>query len=113
MMYYIERPKTWRAANKKCAELIDYVDQFRNCLITSELSRDALIEELRNKANELNDKYQRTRKLIVRFDFVDFISCCPENKHVDEYVFTINLHPVLKTYHFAEEANALKEGGEK
>lgn len=113
MMYYIERPNTWRAANKKCAELIDYVDQFRNCLITDELSRDALIQELRHKAKELNDKYPRSRKLIVRFDFSDFISCYPENQHVDEHVFTINLHPVLKTYHFAEEANALKEGGEK
>lgn len=112
MMYFIERPNTWRAANKKCAEVIEYVDQFRNCLISDELSRDALIQELRNKVKELNDKYPRTRRLIVNYSFGDFISCYPEGQHVDEYVFTINLHSVLKTYRFAEK-NTLKEGGAK
>lgn len=111
MMYFIERPNTWRAANKKCAEVIEYVDQFRNCLISDELSRDALIQELRHKVKELNDKYPRTRRLIVNYSFGDFISCYPEGQHVDEYVFTINLHSVLKTYRFAEK-NTLKEGGQ-
>lgn len=111
MMYFIDRPNTWRAANKKCAEVIEYVDQFRNCLISDELSRDALIQELRHKVKELNDKYPRTRRLIVDYRFGDFISCYPEGQHVDEYVFTINLCSVLKTYRFAEK-NTLKEGGQ-
>ena len=112
-MYYIERPSTWRAANRKCAELQDYVSQFRNCLIPDELSRDALIQELRQKVKELNDAYPRTKRLTVSFNFNDFVSCYPEDQHVDEYVFIINIHPVLKTYRFAEKANALKEGGEE
>ena len=41
-MYYIDRPNTWKAANKKCAEIQDYVNQFKNCLIADELSRDAM-----------------------------------------------------------------------
>lgn len=113
MMYYIERPNTWRAANRKCAELQEFVGQFKNCLIADELSRDALIQELRHKVEELNAAYPRTKRLKVSFNFNDFISCYPEEKHVDEYVFTINIHPVKKTYKFAEKANALKEGIEE
>lgn len=112
MMYFIERPNTWRAANKKCAKIQEYIDQFCNCLIPDDLSRDALIEELRHKVEELNDSYPRTKKLVVRFDFGDFISCCSEEQTSDsDYVFTINIHPVRKTYRFAENAAVLKKGG--
>ena len=113
MMYYIERPNTWRAANRKCAEIQEFVGKFQNCLVADELSRDALIEELRHKVEELNGSYPRTKKLVVRFDFGDFISCQPEEQCSDsDYVFTINIHPVRKTYRFAEKAAVLKEGGE-
>ena len=105
MMYYIERPNTWKAANRKCAELLDYVMQFKNCLIADELSRDSLIAELRQKVKELNEAYPRTKRLKVSFNFHDFISCYPEAQNVDEYVFTINIHPVRKTYRFAEKNN--------
>ena len=110
-MYYIERPATWKAANKKCAEIQEFIGQFRNCLIEDELSRDAMIEEIRHKVDELNAVYPRTKRLKVRFSFNDFISCEPDDGHVDEYVFTITLHPVRKTYRFAEKTNVLKEGG--
>jgi len=113
MMYYIVIPNTWKAANRKCAELHEYVLQFRYCLIADDLSRDALIEELRHKVKELNEAYPRTRRLKINFNFDNFISCLPEDQHVDEYVFTINLHPVNRTYQFAEKANILKEAGEK
>ncbi len=112
MMYYIERPNTWRAANRKCAELQEFVGKFENCLIVDELSRDALIQELRHKVEELNVAYPRTKRLKVSFDFHDFISCYPEDRHVDEYVFTITIHPVKKTYKFAEKANVLEKGGQ-
>ena len=113
MKYYIEKPNTWRAANRKCAELQEFVGQFKNCLIADELSRDALIQELRHKVEELNAAYPRTKRLKVSFNFNDFISCYPENQQVDEYVFTINIRPVRKIYKFAEKANVLKEGCEE
>lgn len=114
MMYYIDRPNTWRAANKKCAEIQDYVNQFKNCLIADELSRDAMIQDIRHKVDELNAAYPRTKTLKVHFDFSDFLSCCPEpHKVEDEYVFTIRFLPVRRTYKFAETANVLKEGGDQ
>jgi hypothetical protein len=113
MMYYIDRPATWKAANKKWAEVQEYVGQFKNCLIADDLSRDAMIEEIRHKVEELYAAYPRTKKLKVSFGYNDFISCAPEESHVDEYVFTIILHPVIKTYRFAENAAALEEGGQQ
>ena len=111
MMYYIDRPATCKAANKKWAEVQEYVGQFKNCLIADDLSRDAIIQEIRHKVEELNAAYPRTKRLKVAFDYNDFISCAPEESHVDEYVFIINLHPVRKSYRFTEKANILKGGG--
>ena len=111
-MYYIDRPSTWRAANRKCAEVQEFVDQFKNCLIADELSRDAMIQDIRHKVEELNEAYPRTKKLAVHFDFSNFLSCSPEPRKVDdEYVFTIRFLPVHRTYEFAETVNVLEEGG--
>lgn len=101
MNYYIERPNTWRAANRKCAEIQEFVNQFKNCLIYDEKSRDALIKEIRDKVEELNNAYPRTKRLKVEFSHGDYISCYPDERGVDEYVFTINIHPVKKTYGFS------------
>ncbi len=111
MMYYIDKPNTWRAANRKCAEMQEYVSRFCDCLITDDLSRDALVEELRRKTDELNEAYPRTRKLVTSVDFGYFITCKPEGS-VDDYVFIIRINPVRKTYRFAEKGVlALEKGG--
>ena len=111
MMYYIGKPNTWRAANKKCAEVQEFVNKFKNCLIADELSRDAMVVEIRQKVAELNDAYPRTKKLVVDYDFEDYVSCYPEGRCADyEYVFTIRILPVRRTYQFAESVNVLEKG---
>ena len=112
MMYYIDRPNTWKAANKKCAEIQDYVNQFKNCLITDELSRDAMIQDIRHKVEELNEAYPRTKKVVV--EGKSNVYCYPEGRSCEyEYVFIINILPVHKTYRFAEQANVLEKGDKK
>lgn len=112
MMYYIDSPQTWRAANKKCAEIQEFVNQFKNCLIADKLSRDALVQEIRRKVAELNEAYPRTKKLVVHYDFDDYVSCYPEGRGADyENVFIIRILPVKRTYRFAEKAGMLEEGG--
>ena len=110
MMYYIEKPNTWRAANKKCAEVQEFVDKFQHCLIADELSRDAMVAEIRLKVAELNDAYPRTKKLVVHYDFDDCVSCCPEGRSADyEYVFIIKIMPIRKHYQFAEATEGMLE----
>lgn len=99
MMYYIEKPQTWSAANKKCAEVQKFVEQFENCLIADDNSRDALIKEIRLKVEELNTAYPRTKKLKVDFSSNNYISCTPkELKYCDERVFAFHFYPVKRTY---------------
>ena len=106
-MYYIQKPQTWRAANKKCDEVQKFISQFENCLIADDNSRDALIKEIRHKVEELNAAYPRTKKLNVNFAFDNYISCTPaEDRTGYEYVFAFHFYPVKRTY------DVLKEGGE-
>lgn len=110
MMYYIDKPATWRAANKKCEQLHDYVNRFRNCLVADDLSRDALVEEIRDKVEELNQAYPRTKRLSVSYRS-NFLACTPEGSGAD-YVFSLHMLPVRRTYHFSEPATtAIQEGG--
>lgn len=114
-MYYIDRPSIWSPANKKCKQLQDFVGQYKNTLIADEISRDALLEEIRAKVEELNQAYPRTKPLVVT-DHDNHIACFPKNRTIaDEYVFTFRTEPVRRTYRFSEKATAslLKEGGDK
>lgn len=114
MMYYIGRPATWKAPNKKCEEVIDFANQFRNCLVADDIARDALVEELRQKVEELNHAYPRTKSLEVRRSG-NFVACYPEARGADGvyvYVFTLQFLPVRRTYRFSEPATAaIQEGG--
>ena len=116
MMYFIQRINTWSPANQKCKLLQVFVKQFENTLIADDISRDALVEDIRRKVEELNQAYPRTKKLVVTLDHLhhDFISCQPEHNRIeDQYAFTFHIHPVRRTYRFSEKSDGslLKEGG--
>ena len=118
MMYFIQRINTWSPANKKCKLLQDFVKQFENTLIADDISRDALVEDIRRKVEELNQAYPRTKPLVVDFDIChrDYVSCKPEHNRIEDlYAFTFHIHPVCRTYRFSEKAAAslLKEGGDQ
>ena len=114
MMYYIDRINTWKAPNRKCVELQEFVGQFNYTLIADEISRDALVEEIRHKVDELNEAYPRTKKLIMVKE-EDFIACHNGCFNIDyQYAFTLYIAPVRRTYRFSEPATkALTEGGEE
>ena len=115
MRYYIERPATWSPANQKCKQLQEFVDQFRNCLIADEPSRDALVEEIRHRVELLNEKYPRTKKLVVSYRH-NYVSCYPESpagQLGEQHVFTMHIHPVRRTYRYSEQAFLLTEGAEQ
>lgn len=118
MMYFIQRINTWSPANQKCKLLQDFVKQFENTLIADDISRDALVEDIRRKVEELNQAYPRTKPLVVTLDHLlhDYVSCQPELRKIeDHYAFTFHIHPVRRTFRFSEKAAAslLKEGGDQ
>ena len=114
MSYFIEKPNTWRAANRKCAEIQKYIGKLRNCLIEDDLSRDALVNWIRQMVEELNATYPRTKRLSVTFSNGDFVSCQPTEQNIaDEYVFTFRIYPVERIYRIAAGKGVLKEGGQQ
>lgn len=112
MMYYINKPTLWKAANKKCEEAKNFVEKFNSCLVKDNLSRDALVEEIRHKIQELNDSYPRLKQLYSSFSYNQFFCWINSGTEDKLPVFSFILHPVEKSYSFAENAAALEGGGE-
>lgn len=111
MMYYIDLINTWKAANRKIAELQEFVKQFQNTLIADEISRDALVEEIRHKVAELNEAYPKTKKLELE-DAGGFVYATSGFSVSDGgyyYAFTFHITSVRRTYRFSEPAPAGEE----
>lgn len=98
MKYYIDKVNTWSPANRKCLEVQSFAKEFRQTLIPNEDAAEALVEELRQKVEELNETYPRTKRLKVRKEG-NFVCCDNEEKRVDDqYVFTFHIEKVRQTY---------------
>lgn len=102
MMYYIDRPATWKAANKKWEEVQQYVvGAYSNVLIQDEKTRDVVVDDIRDIVERIEIHHLRTKKLVV--DYHDnYIRCYPEgtlNALIgDKYVFTLQFRPVDKIF---------------
>lgn len=114
MMYYIESPHTFKAANRKIEEIYEFIWQFNHCLVADDLSRDALVLDITSKVDELNAAYPRTKKLVVMWGIDNkYIICHPETRTSDsDTVFSITFHRVRRTYQFSEKLKELEEGGQ-
>lgn len=113
-MYYIDKVNTWSPANRKWKEVQAFVTEFRQTLIPDDDAAKALVEEIRQKVEELNKDYPRTQriKVIQRGNFV----CCDneECKVDDKHVFTFHIEKVRQTYKTLELMVDEKEkGGEE
>ena len=114
MKYFIDKINTWGPANRKCAELHQEMKQYENCLVADEVSRDALIEQVRHTVETLNKAYPRTKRLVVKA-WNNSVCCWPENRASDsDSVFAFALKPVRREFRFVESAERLlPEGGEQ
>lgn len=104
-MYFVTDIKTWKPANKKCAEMQEYIARFEHHLIKDECSLDSMIIDLKNKAEELDNKYPRTAKLHAegRLYGQGNTMCCRTDNSLDTNVFILCWEKVRGIYEFAEE----------
>ena len=94
MKYYIDKVSTWSPANRKCQEVQSFVVEYRQTLIPDDDAVEAMMKEIREKVEELNDRYPRTKRLMVRKDG-EFVFCISEERKLDEqYVFTFYIRKV-------------------
>lgn len=114
MMYYIDKVNTWSPANRKCLEVQSFVNEFRQTLIPNDTVVEALVKEIREKVEELNGLYPRTKRLVVKKEG-NFVECHTDDRRVDDqYVFTFHIERVRQTYKTLELMVDEKEkGGEE
>ena len=112
--YYIDKVSTWSPSNRKCKDVQSFVTEFRQTLIPDDAAVEALMDEIRQKVEELNGLYPRTKQLKV-CKKGNFVSCVNEDRRLDDqYVFTFHIEKVRKIYETLEmvvDENA--EGGEE
>ena len=98
MKYYIGRINTWGPANAKCAKLHQEMKQYEHCLVADVLSRDALVEQVRQTVEQANADYPRTKRLVVKA-WNNRVCCWPENRASDsDTVFSFTLEPVRQEF---------------
>lgn len=114
MMFYIDKVNTWSPANIKWREVQSYVNQFRQTLIIDAPDADALVNEIRQYVEKLNEAFPRTQRLTVKKEG-NFIFCEKEKPNLaDQYVFTFHIEKVRQTYrNLNVKADEEEEGGEE
>ena len=114
MKYYIDEVNTWSPANRKCLEVQSFVKEFRQTLVPDDAAVESLMKELREKVEELNGLYPRTKRLILKKDH-NFVACTNEDRKLDDqYVFTFHIKKVRRVYETLEMMVDEKEkGGEE
>lgn len=66
MHYFIDNIKTYANVNKKGRELQIFVQQFDRHLIADECSLDALKCDIEHNINIMNEKYPRSRPVLLK-----------------------------------------------
>lgn len=116
MMYFVEKPRLYAAVNNKGAKFCEWIKKSGNHIIPDELSKDAFIEGIRLKAEELNLEFPRTKPLVVSVTKID--NYCEAHIQVypkedpDKLVAIITIQRVLGQFRFSENVNQMK-GGKK
>ncbi len=97
MKYFIYSIVGYANVNKKGQELKDYViDKYKNCLVPDKQSYQEIIADVKQKTDSLNNKYPRTKKLVLE-EYHDGFSVAPVWGH-NEYTLLANYHQVEKEY---------------
>lgn len=111
MMYYIDKVNTWSPANRKCLEVQSFVVEFRQTLIPGDEAVELIMKEIREKVEELNEAYPRTKRLTVKKNS-NLVTCVNEDRKLDDqYVFTFHIEKVRKEYKTLEMMMDEKEKG--
>ena len=66
MMYFLSDIVTYSPANKKCAELCNFLQEYKGTLIADHKTLVSFTSKVTNEIHRLNDKYRRNLPLLMR-----------------------------------------------
>lgn len=113
MHYFIDNIKTYASVNKRGRELQIFVQQFDRHLIADECSLDALKCEIEHQIKVMNEKYPRSRPVLLKvFDNgkAGQWTILVENDS-DSIVCIISYEKVLGYYTLAEKVDEFTKKG--
>ncbi|MCR2007378.1 hypothetical protein NSB20_18050 [Bacteroides acidifaciens] len=105
MMFFVQYLNTYAPKNRAWLKLTNYIAKFKYVLVKDELARTALVEELRNKVNEMNKQYSKLKPFhfhagvmgeSLRVDVSVTKNGCPD------MVFVMDIVKVRSIYQFSE-----------
>ena len=118
MMFFVSKISTWSSVNNKGREVQIWLDSFAHHLLPNELSKDALIENIRVKLQDFDRQFPRTTPLVMSKVCIDaktpiYITIYPKD-HSDKYVSSFYIHKVVGEYRFNEAIYPkLEKGGSR
>lgn len=106
MSFFVQHLNTYAAKNRAWKKVTDYVSKFEYVLIKDECSRDALVEDIRTKVNEINTEHPKLKP--IRFSAGNLggnsyrISASVDKMGCPNMVFTMDIVKVRSIYEFSE-----------
>mgnify|MGYP005946576159 CR=1 FL=1 len=106
MRFFVQHLSTYAPKNRAWKKFNDYVVKFERVLIPDEISRDALVEELRLKTEEINAQHPKLKP--IRFssgnlDGTSFrVSASVDKCGCPDTVFSLDIVRVRSIYQYSE-----------
>lgn len=116
MRFFISKMDDYSVVNNKGLALQKWLRDFGHRLLPNELSKDAFIEELRQKIADLDKQFPRSRSLTLSRTSIDnglslHVSVYPK-ENPDKTVVRFYIHKVTGDYCFNEKVSIeSQEGG--
>lgn len=113
MRFFVQHLSTYAPKNRAWKKFIDYVTKFERVLIPDEVSRDALVEELRLKTEEINAQHPKLKP--IRFsagnlDGTSFrVSASVDKCGSPDTVFFLDIVKARSIYQFSESVKGVIE----
>ena len=116
MKFFISKMEEYCVVNNKGLALQKWLKPFAHRVLPDELSKDAFLEEIRQKMTELDGQYSRSRALVLSKTSVDggrslYISVYPKET-TEKTIVRFCIHKIVGVYRFNEKATPqLEKGG--
>lgn len=113
MKFFVQHLSTYAPKNRAWKKFTDYVMKFERVLIPDEISRDALVEELRLKTEEINAQHPKLKP--IRFSAGDLdntsfrVSASVDKCGCPDTVFALDIVKVRSIYQFNENVKGIIE----
>ena len=115
MKFFISKMDHYSVVNNKGLALQKWLKDFGHRLLPNELSKDAFIEDVRQKIAELDKLFPRSRSLTLSRTSIDnglslYVSVYPK-ENPDKTVVRFYIHKVIGDYRFNEKVSIEAQKG--